>query len=124
MAKTGALLRLIRGRHAGWTRQNRRERSVTWGEAIRLLWPQTVLGGLAFACFAAAGWTAALWALPFAGGLLAAIPLCVLTAEPRLWTLAARAADRGGPGRDQRARLAPNFRAPRNRLSVARPART
>jgi membrane glycosyltransferase len=38
---------------------------------------------LAFAGFATAGWTATLWALPLAGGLLAAIPLCVLTADPR-----------------------------------------
>ena len=56
---------------------------MTWGEAARLLWPQTVLGMLAFAGFATAGWTATLWALPLAGGLLAAIPLCVLTADPR-----------------------------------------
>ena len=56
---------------------------MSWGEASRLLWPQTVLGGLVFAGFAASGWTATLWALPLAGGLLTAIPLCVLTAEPR-----------------------------------------
>ena len=70
-------------RRAGWTPQNRSERGVTWGEATRLLWPQTGLGVLVFAGFAAAGWTATLWALPLAGGLLAAIPLCVLTADPR-----------------------------------------
>ena len=83
VAKTGAMLRLAFGKLTGWTPQNRRERGVTWGEAIRLLWPQTVLGGLVFAGFAASGWTATLWALPLAGGLLTAIPLCVLTAEPR-----------------------------------------
>ena len=37
----------------------------------------------AFAGFAAGGSAAALWALPLAGGLLVAIPLCVLTADPR-----------------------------------------
>jgi membrane glycosyltransferase len=84
VAKTGAMLRLPFGKPTGWTPQNRRERGVTWGEAIRLLWPQTVLGGLVFGGFAASGWTATLWALPLAGGLLAAIPLCVLTADPRL----------------------------------------
>jgi membrane glycosyltransferase len=83
VAKTGAMLRLPFGRHTGWTPQNRRERGVTWGEASRLLWSQTVLGGLVFAGFVASGWTATLWALPLAGGLLTAIPLCVLTAEPR-----------------------------------------
>ena len=64
---------------------------MSWGEASRLLWPQTVLGGLVFAGFAASGWTATLWALPLAGGLLTAIPLCVLTADT-FWPLAARTA--------------------------------
>ena len=82
-AKTGAMLRLAFGARPGWTPQNRSDRGVTWGEAARLLWPQTVLGVLVFAGFATAGWTATLWALPLAGGLLAAIPLCVLTADPR-----------------------------------------
>ncbi len=71
------------GVRSGWTPQNRSDRGVTWAEASRLLWPQTVLGLLTFAGFAAAGSTAALWALPLAGGLLVAIPLCVLTADPR-----------------------------------------
>ncbi len=82
-AKTGAMLRLAFGARHGWTSQNRSDRGVTWGEAARLLWPQTGLGVLVFAGFAGAGWTATLWALPLAGGLLAAIPLCVLTADPR-----------------------------------------
>jgi membrane glycosyltransferase len=82
-AKTGAMLRLAFGAHPVWTPQNRSDRGVTWGEAARLLWPQTGLGLLAFAGFAVAGWTPVLWALPLAGGLLAAIPLCVLTADPR-----------------------------------------
>ena len=82
-AKTGAMLRLAFGARSGWTPQNRSDRGVTWGEAARLLWPQTGLGVLVFAGFAAAGWTATLWALPLAGGLLVAIPLCVLTADPR-----------------------------------------
>ena len=84
VGKTGAMLRLAFGAHAGWRPQNRHDRGVTWGEAARLLWPQTALGVLVFAGFAIAGWTATLWALPLAGGLLVAIPLCVLTADPRL----------------------------------------
>jgi membrane glycosyltransferase len=82
-AKTGAMLRMALGVRAGWARQNRVDRGVGWDEATRLLWPQTVLGALAFAGFASAGWVATLWALPLAGGLLMAIPLCVLTADPR-----------------------------------------
>jgi membrane glycosyltransferase len=83
VAKSGALVRLVLGRHAGWSPQNRADRGVGWREATRLLWPQTALGALVFAGFASAGWLPALWALPLAGGLLLAIPLCVLTADPR-----------------------------------------
>lgn len=79
VAKTTAMLRPS----TSWTTQNRGDRGVGWAEATRLLWPQTLLGVVAFACFASAGWTAILWALPLAGGLLAAIPFCVLTANHR-----------------------------------------
>jgi membrane glycosyltransferase len=84
VAETNAMLRLAFGARAGWTPQNRADRGVDWREATRLLWPQTVLGVLVFACFASAGWLATLWAMPLAGGLLVAIPLCVLTANPRI----------------------------------------
>jgi membrane glycosyltransferase len=83
VAKTGAVVRLALGWDAGWTSQNRADRGVGWREALRLLWPQTALGALVFGGFASAGWLATLWALPLAGGLLLAIPLCVLTADPR-----------------------------------------
>ena len=84
VAKVGGAARAVLGVRPGWTPQNRSDRGVSWTEAARLLWPQTVLGLLAFAGFAAAGSAAALWALPLAGGLLVAIPLCVLTADPRV----------------------------------------
>jgi membrane glycosyltransferase len=84
VAKTGALLRLVFGRRAGWMPQNRVDRGVGWDEAARLLWPQTLLGVAVFACFASAGWVALLWALPLAGGMLLAIPLCVATADARV----------------------------------------
>jgi len=82
-AKTGAMMRLAFGARPGWTAQNRAARGVAWGEALRLLWPQTLLGILVFTGFASAGWVATLWAAPLAGGLLAAIPLCVMSADPR-----------------------------------------
>ena len=92
VAKTGAMLRLSR---AGWSPQNRDDRGVGWGEATRLLWPQTAVGVAVFSGFAMAGWATVLWAAPLAGGLLLAIPLCVLTAQPhagrllRAWQIAA-----------------------------------
>jgi membrane glycosyltransferase len=84
LAKTIASVRLALGTSAGWTPQNRGARGVRWTEAVRLLWPQTLLGVVVFAAFSRAGWQAVLWAAPFAGGLLTAVPFCVLTAHPRV----------------------------------------
>lgn len=81
VAKTKAMLHVGR---TGWLPQNRDDRGVGWREATRLLWLQTVLGGVVFSCFAASGWVAVAWAAPLAGGLLTAIPFCVLTSDPRL----------------------------------------
>ena len=83
VAKTGGMLRLALGARADWMPQNRGDRGVGWAESARLLWPQAALGIVVFAAFASSGWTAFLWALPLAGGLLVAIPLCVFTADPR-----------------------------------------
>ena len=82
LAKTIATIRIALGFRAAWTPQNRSNRGVTWTEAARLLWPQTALGFVVFACFAHAGWTASVWAAPFASGLVLAIPFCVFTASP------------------------------------------
>jgi membrane glycosyltransferase len=49
-----------------------------------LFWPHTLFGAAVFAALAAGSRGAALWAAPFAGGLLTAIPFCVLTADPRI----------------------------------------
>lgn len=81
--KTLAMIRLALGWRAGWLPQNRSDRGVGWREATRMFWPHTLVGVAVFAAFASAGWAAVAWALPFAGGLLGAIPFCVLTADPR-----------------------------------------
>ena len=88
VSKTLAMLRLaLAGRHGpatqNWALQNRRGRSVGWGEATRLFWPHAVLGMALLAGFGMAGWGAALWSVPFVGGLVVAIPLCVWSADPR-----------------------------------------
>lgn len=70
------------GARMGWAAQNRADRGVGWGEAARILWPHTLFGAAAFAGLAATSWLAVLWMLPFAGGLLVAIPLCVVTSAP------------------------------------------
>ncbi|MGE0419990.1 MAG: glucans biosynthesis glucosyltransferase MdoH, partial [Acetobacteraceae bacterium] len=82
--KSETVVRLIAGRPGSWLPQNRTDRGVSWAEATRLFWPQTVLGIVVFAGFMASGPAAVLIALPLAGGLLIAIPFCVLTSDPRL----------------------------------------
>jgi len=86
VAKTAATIRVGFGSRPNWAPQNRTARGVTWSEAALLLWPQTVLGLVVFACFIHAGWTAVLWATPFAAGLVLAIPFCVMTANPAAGT--------------------------------------
>jgi membrane glycosyltransferase len=82
LAKTVATMRIALGLREHWKPQNRSDRGVSWSEAARLLWPQTVLGLLVFGCFVHAGWTAVIWAAPFATGLVLAIPFCVVTSNP------------------------------------------
>ena len=82
--KTIGMARLALGLRPGWTAQNRSTRGVGWAEAARLFWPHTGFGVAVFVPLASSSWAAAAWALPFAGGLLTVIPLCVLTADARL----------------------------------------
>jgi membrane glycosyltransferase len=102
------------GRRAGWAPQNRADRGVAWGDAARLLWPHTLFGIAVFGLLLVAAPGALPWALPWAGGLLAAVPFCVLTASPRFsallraWRLAATPEEldrsdhhQGGIGRGQ-----------------------
>jgi membrane glycosyltransferase len=81
--KSLVMLRLAVGARPLWLPQNRGDRGVGWGEAARLLWPHTLFGIVVFALLLWRSWEAAAWALPFAGGLLVAIPFCVATADPR-----------------------------------------
>jgi membrane glycosyltransferase len=82
VSKTGAMLRALTGRGVGWAAQDRTASGVAWSVAARAFWQHTLLGVVALAGFARAG--ALVWALPFVGGLVVAIPFCVLTASPRV----------------------------------------
>lgn len=82
------------GRRTGWAPQNRADRGIAWADAARLLWPHTLVGvGLTLA-FAAVSLPALLLALPFTLGMILAVPLCVLSADPALsaWLRARRIA--------------------------------
>ncbi len=70
------------GARQGWAPQNRAARGIGWVDAARLLWPHTLFGTLVFGLLLVAVPGAVGWALPWAGGLLLAIPFCVATAAP------------------------------------------
>jgi membrane glycosyltransferase len=78
------LLSLPFGARPGWAPQNRADRGVAWGDALRLLWPHTLIGVGLTLCFATVSWPALLLALPFTSGMILAVPLCVLSADPTL----------------------------------------
>lgn len=70
------------GRRTGWAPQNRAERGIAWADATRLLWPHSLIGLALTLAFAAASLPALLLALPFTLGMVLAVPLCVLSADP------------------------------------------
>ena len=82
---------LLFGRRISWSGQQRDLTRVSWAQAARAMWPQTLMGlGLSAAVIA---WAphAAPWAAPVLAGLALAIPFTVLTASPRLGAWARRA---------------------------------
>ncbi|UFN48988.1 glucans biosynthesis glucosyltransferase MdoH [Roseomonas sp. OT10] len=90
--KARLLVLLPFGWRGGWRPQQRADRGVSWGDAWRLLWPQTLLGLGGAGLLAAHSAAPLLWALPFLAGPVLAVPFCVLTAEPGL----SRALERRG----------------------------
>ncbi len=80
------------GRAIGWIGQTREDHAVPWKMAVRQLWPQTLLGAV---CLTAVGALQPA-ALPYlfvflAGGLVLAIPFCVITSWPGLGAALGRA---------------------------------
>jgi membrane glycosyltransferase len=84
------------GRVVGWIGQTRTDHAISWATAARQLWPQTLLGGASLAVAAVLQPAA----LPYlfvllAGGLVLAIPICVVTS----WSWLGRWLTRIGIGR-------------------------
>lgn len=82
---------LLMGRSIGWGAQARDARALSWGEAARAFWPQTLFGlALLGAIGLGRGPGATLWAAPMILGLSLSIPLAVLSARPALGPWMAR----------------------------------
>jgi membrane glycosyltransferase len=80
------LVTLAFGTRVGWGGQARDDHSVPLAVALRKLWPQTLLGWGSIITLALAAPAAIPVSLLISGGLAFAIPLCVLTANPRIGT--------------------------------------
>jgi len=85
------LIGLVFGKSVIWGGQNRDAYRLTWADAARGLWPQTLFGAGLFGCiFLASGLHTVAWAGPMIAGLTLSIPFAVLTADPRFGVWAAR----------------------------------
>jgi membrane glycosyltransferase len=78
------ILGLPFGRRVGWTSQQREAHGLPLSDAVRCLWPQTLLGlALAAGIFYAPAMNVWL-TLPLIAGPLLSVPLAMLSASPRL----------------------------------------
>lgn len=78
------ILGLPFGRRVGWTSQQREAHGLPLSDAVRCLWPQTLLGlGLVAGTYYSSA--VSIWfSLPIIAGLLLGVPLAMLSASPRL----------------------------------------
>ena len=83
MRTTIFMIGLLVGRSVTWGGQARDARQLSWADAARQLWPQTLFGGLVCGALLAVAPTLLLFSLPLTAGYLIAIPFAVLTADPR-----------------------------------------
>ena len=85
------LIGLVFGRSVIWGGQNRDAYRLTWRDAARGLWPQSLFGlGLLVSIGLVKGLGTVAWAGPMIAGLVLAIPFAVLTAHPRFGRWAGR----------------------------------
>lgn len=88
--KALVLIALPFGRQGGWGVQRREARGLRLREALRRLWPHTLLGVLLLLALGLHSLGALLWGLPFLLGLALAVPFGLLTAGPRFSALLRR----------------------------------
>ncbi len=73
------------GKVIGWGAQLRDDHAISWSTAFARLWPQTLLGAGGLLAVALSHPMALPWVFVLiAGGLLLAVPLCVVTSWPRV----------------------------------------
>jgi membrane glycosyltransferase len=76
------MLGLLLGKSVVWGGQARDAQRLSWGEAARQLWPQTVFGVIVCGALLLIAPAVLWWSLPLTAGYLLAVPFAVVTAEP------------------------------------------
>jgi membrane glycosyltransferase len=82
---------LLLGRRLGWGGQARDDHSVPWNDAVKQLWPHTLLGWFCILVLACTVPAAIPYALFIAAGPALSIPLAVITSWPSVGRLLMRA---------------------------------
>ena len=77
------MIGLAFGKSVVWGGQSRDAQSLSWEDAARNLWPQTLFGVLVCGALLLIEPAVFWWSLPLTAGYLLAIPFAVLTADPR-----------------------------------------
>ncbi len=77
------MIGLAFGKSVVWGGQSRDAQSLSWEDAARNLWPQTLFGVLVCGALLLIEPAVFWWSLPLTAGYLLAVPFAVLTAEPR-----------------------------------------
>jgi membrane glycosyltransferase len=78
------LVRLLMGRGIGWGAQTRDDHVLSWSDAARYFWPQTLIGAAPVLLLAVTAPIAIPYALFIAGGPLFSIPFAVWTSNPAI----------------------------------------
>ena len=77
------MIGLLFGKSVVWGGQSRDAQHLSWEDAARNLWPQTLFGVIVCGALLAIAPAVFWWSLPLTAGYLLAIPFAVLTADPR-----------------------------------------
>ena len=77
------MIGLAFGKSVVWGGQSRDSQSLSWEDAARNLWPQTLFGVLVCGALLLIEPAVFWWSLPLTAGYLLAVPFAVLTADPR-----------------------------------------
>ena len=84
VSQSKALFDILLGRDSGWGAQARDDGGVRWGDALRRYFLHLMVGGASACLLYATSGEGLAWAVPVVTGLVLAVPIVVLTADPAI----------------------------------------